>query len=81
MRLVELAAHGRLGASVIDVGAGTSTLVDALLETTEDVTVLDISSEALSAVALRLARGRCTPKQRRSSGLVSASVSRRFWFS
>ena len=54
VRLVELAGHGRPDASVIDVGGGTSTLVDALLETSHDVTVLDVSSVALDAAVRRL---------------------------
>ena len=54
VRLVALATRGRPGASVIDVGAGTSTLVDALLETRHEVTVLDVSGEALAKVARRL---------------------------
>ena len=54
VRLVGLASHGRPDASVIDVGAGTSRLVDALLETSPDVTVLDVSGEALDAAARRL---------------------------
>ena len=54
VRLVGLAGHGRPDASVIDVGGGTSTLVDALLETSPDVTVLDVSGEALAAAARRL---------------------------
>lgn len=58
LRLVGLASHGRSKASVLDVGAGTSTLVDELLETHPDVTVLDVSGEALAAAAHRLgARG------------------------
>jgi SAM-dependent methyltransferase len=44
--------------SVIDVGGGTSTLVDALLDRgVEDITVLDVS-----AVALDLARHRLGPR-------------------
>jgi hypothetical protein len=42
-------------AAVIDVGGGASLLVDALLERGfADVTLLDLSREALDAVALRL---------------------------
>ena len=48
VRLVALAGQDRPFASVIDVGGGTSALVDALLETSPDVTVLDVSSEAPS---------------------------------
>jgi len=54
VRLVRLATQGRRGASVIDVGAGTSTLVDALLEAGHEVTVLDVSGEALATLARRL---------------------------
>ena len=54
VRLVGLATRGRSRASVIDVGAGTSTLVDALLGTGHEVTVLDVSGEALATVAERL---------------------------
>jgi SAM-dependent methyltransferase len=43
--------------SIIDVGAGASVLVDALLDTGfDDVTVLDVSDEALALVRTRLAR-------------------------
>ena len=56
VRLVRLATQGRRGASVIDVGAGTSTLVDALLEAGHEVTVLDVSGEALAKLARRLGR-------------------------
>lgn len=54
VRLVELATRGRPGASVIDVGAGTSTLVDTLLDADHEMTVLDVSVEALAMVAERL---------------------------
>ena len=54
VRLVKLASHGRPGASIVDVGAGTSTLVDLLLEVGADVTVLDISRKALDAAARRV---------------------------
>lgn len=54
VRLVALATRGRPGASVIDVGAGTSTLVDTLLDAGHEVTVLDVSGEALATVADRL---------------------------
>lgn len=43
------------GASVIDVGGGTSSLADALLEAGYSVTVLDISEAALSVAKSRLA--------------------------
>lgn len=54
LRLVELAdpAHG----SVVDVGAGASYLVDGLLDAGwRDVTLLDVSHEALDLVRSRLA--------------------------
>ena len=41
------------GQSLLDVGAGTTTLVDTLLENQYDVTVLDISSEALRILSNR----------------------------
>lgn len=44
--------------AVIDVGGGASNLVDHLLEQGfTDVTVLDISTAALSAVKVRLGKG------------------------
>lgn len=47
--------HG-LPRSVVDVGAGTSPLVDELLDAgCEDVTVLDVSEEALAVTRARLA--------------------------
>ncbi|MEU8007443.1 methyltransferase [Catellatospora sp. NPDC049111] len=52
LRLVESAGPGR---SVIDVGAGASTLVDALLERGyTDVTVLDVAPSALEAARQRV---------------------------
>jgi len=54
VQLVGLALRGRPGASVVDIGAGTSRLVDALLESSPDVTVLDVSREALDESARRL---------------------------
>jgi trans-aconitate methyltransferase len=43
------------GSAIIDVGAGTSTLADALLDAGwSDVTVLDVSTAALEAVTRRL---------------------------
>ena len=54
LRLLELASpdHG----PVVDVGAGASVLVDALVaDGWDDVTVLDVSAEALTAVRRRLA--------------------------
>ena len=41
------------GKRIIDVGAGTTTLVDSLIDNEYDVTVLDISSEAVSYTHLR----------------------------
>ena len=38
---------------IIDVGAGTTTLVDSLIDNEYDVTVLDISSEALRILSVR----------------------------
>ncbi len=55
LRLLE--AFGETPGSVIDVGAGASTLVDELLARGwHDVTVLDVSHEALDLVRTRLAR-------------------------
>src|SRR5713226_3876484 len=54
LALIERAAGG-CSASIIDVGGGTSTLVDDLLaHGYEDVTVLDISQTALSLAKTRL---------------------------
>jgi 2-polyprenyl-3-methyl-5-hydroxy-6-metoxy-1,4-benzoquinol methylase len=54
VRLVESAVEGR--GSVLDVGAGSSSLVDVLLtESFEDLTVLDVSGTALDSVRRRLA--------------------------
>ena len=53
VRLVGLAGHGRPGASVIDVGGGTSALVDALLETSPDVTVLACPARRHQALSRR----------------------------
>lgn len=41
------------GNRIIDVGAGTTTLVDTLVANSYDVTVLDISSEALRILSKR----------------------------
>lgn len=55
LRLVRQALLGRRGA-VLDVGGGTSTLVDALLaEDLADVTLLDVSATALATTVQRLA--------------------------
>ncbi len=55
LRLLE--AFGETPGSVIDVGAGASTLVDELLARGwSDITVLDVSHEALDLVRTRLAR-------------------------
>jgi SAM-dependent methyltransferase len=49
------AAGIRADASIIDIGGGTSRLVDALLdEGFEDITVLDLSNEALAQSKTRL---------------------------
>jgi SAM-dependent methyltransferase len=54
LRLVEAAAASR-SASVVDVGAGTSSLVDHLVDDGfTDVTLLDVSPTALDAVRVRL---------------------------
>lgn len=50
-----IAKHGRPGASVIDIGAGASALVDHLLsEGWGDATLLDVSSEGLDVTLGRL---------------------------
>ena len=41
------------GKNLIDVGAGTTTLIDSLVDDNYDVTVLDISSEALRLLSKR----------------------------
>ena len=41
------------GNRIIDVGAGATTLIDSLVENGYDVTVLDISSEALRILSKR----------------------------
>lgn len=54
LRLLTMASPAR--GSVVDVGSGASFLVDALLDAGwSDVTVLDVSSEALDVVRARLA--------------------------
>jgi trans-aconitate methyltransferase len=54
LRLIESVASGSL-AAVVDIGGGTSTLVDRLLDLGfEDLTVLDISANALEQVRTRL---------------------------
>ncbi len=54
LRMIQASGVGS-GARVIDVGAGASTLVDALLERGfSRITVLDISEAALAAARLRL---------------------------
>jgi SAM-dependent methyltransferase len=56
LRCIEAIAPGP-SASVIDIGAGTSTLVDRLLaDGFTDLTVLDISRHALDEVAARLGK-------------------------
>ena len=41
------------GKRIIDVGAGATTLIDSLVENGYEVTVLDISSEALRILSNR----------------------------
>lgn len=54
LALVERAAHSH-SASIIDIGAGESTLVDDLLERGyENITVLDVSQTALEVTKKRL---------------------------
>jgi len=54
LALIERAAHSR-SASVIDIGAGESTLVDDLLATGyENITVLDVSQTAVDITKKRL---------------------------
>jgi SAM-dependent methyltransferase len=56
LELIERAAPGR-GASILDVGAGQSTLVDDLLGLGyENITVLEISRTALDALKERVGR-------------------------
>ena len=54
LALIERAAHSR-SASIIDIGAGESTLVDDLLATGyENITVLDVSQTAVDITKKRL---------------------------
>jgi 2-polyprenyl-3-methyl-5-hydroxy-6-metoxy-1,4-benzoquinol methylase len=54
LELIERAAHSR-SASIIDIGAGESTLVDDLLARGyENITVLDVSQTALNVTKQRL---------------------------
>ncbi len=54
LALIERAAHSR-SASIIDIGAGESTLVDDLLASGyENITVLDVSQAALDVTKKRL---------------------------
>ena len=54
LRLIESVATGPL-AAVVDIGSGTSTLVDRLLDLGfQDLTVLDLSAHALEQVRTRL---------------------------
>ncbi len=54
LSLIERAAHSR-SASIIDIGAGESTLVDDLLATGyQDITVFDVSQTALDVTKKRL---------------------------
>jgi hypothetical protein len=50
-----LASYAPAPASVLDVGAGASTLADRLVDGGWDVTLLDVSAEALAVVRSRLA--------------------------
>ncbi|MGC4054720.1 MAG: class I SAM-dependent methyltransferase [Paludibaculum sp.] len=55
LALIERAAEGQRHASIIDVGGGASTLVDDLLSRGyENLTVLDISQNAIDAARSRL---------------------------
>jgi hypothetical protein len=55
LRLINQSCPATPAGSLIDVGAGASTLVDRLLDQGHtDLTVLDVSSEALDLVAARL---------------------------
>jgi hypothetical protein len=54
LRLIESVASGPL-AAVVDIGSGTSTLVDRLLDLGfQDLTVLDIAAHPLEQVRTRL---------------------------
>jgi hypothetical protein len=54
-RLIRAAATGGTGTTTIDIGAGTSPLVDALLhDGWTDLTLLDVSAEAFEVVRERL---------------------------
>jgi trans-aconitate methyltransferase len=67
LRLLSSVASPSSG--VIDVGGGTSTLIDVLLDAGwRDVTVLDVSPEALEAVRARLGQ------RRHAVSLVAADV-------
>ena len=56
LRLIARAAAPAAGVAVVDIGAGASTLAGALLDAGyDDVTLLDISAEALDAVVRQLA--------------------------
>ena len=57
LALLERATSGNLSASIADIGAGASTLVDDLLERGyTNLTVLDISQRALDVARARLGR-------------------------
>jgi len=59
LALIEFATGGERSASIIDVGGGTSTLVDDLIGAGySDVTVLDISRAAVEMTKARLTRAR-----------------------
>lgn len=70
---LELIRDSRLvpGASVIDIGGGTSSLADALLDAGYNVTVLDISEAALAIAKSRLAD--------RASGVTWIATDVRTW--
>lgn len=56
LRLIEDAARGDLSTSIVDVGGGASTLVDDLVERGyRNLTVVDISANALDIAKARLA--------------------------
>ncbi|MCW5962606.1 MAG: class I SAM-dependent methyltransferase [Bryobacterales bacterium] len=57
LSLVERATGGNLSASIVDVGGGASTLVDDLLDRGyRNITVLDISQNALETAKKRLSQ-------------------------
>jgi 2-polyprenyl-3-methyl-5-hydroxy-6-metoxy-1,4-benzoquinol methylase len=57
LALIERSTRGNRSASIIDVGGGTSTLIDDLVERGyRNITVLDISEAALDAARTRLGK-------------------------